>query len=183
MAALVLAMLFIGVGMVASLSATITRWSRSIGRWASLILILVVIRLRQPAAQPAAAVARQHAGLAAPGGAWPRTIVLYALMFALPLVGWGMLSAAGYPIVLYGSLAAAADPAARRHALRGAAPAPHLSGLPAVRDHPRPSRRRADARPDLPRRRVRQHAALAGADEERAAGGGRCAGPGGSRPA
>jgi cytochrome b561 len=29
-------------------------------------------------------------------------VVLYALMFALPLVGWGMLSAARYPIVLYG---------------------------------------------------------------------------------
>jgi hypothetical protein len=31
-------------------------------------------------------------------------VVLYALMFALPLVGWGMLSAARYPIVLYGPL-------------------------------------------------------------------------------
>jgi cytochrome b561 len=31
-------------------------------------------------------------------------IVLYALMFIMPLVGWGMLSAARYPIVLYGPL-------------------------------------------------------------------------------
>jgi cytochrome b561 len=31
-------------------------------------------------------------------------IVLYALMLIMPLVGWGMLSAARYPIVLYGSL-------------------------------------------------------------------------------
>jgi cytochrome b561 len=31
-------------------------------------------------------------------------VLLYALMFALPLVGWVMLSAAGYPIVLYGPL-------------------------------------------------------------------------------
>ena len=30
--------------------------------------------------------------------------LLYFLMFALPLVGWGMLSAADYPIVLIGSL-------------------------------------------------------------------------------
>jgi cytochrome b561 len=30
--------------------------------------------------------------------------LLYALMFLLPLVGWAMLSAARYPIVLYGSL-------------------------------------------------------------------------------
>jgi cytochrome b561 len=29
---------------------------------------------------------------------------MYGFMFVLPLVGWGMLSAAGYPIVLYGSL-------------------------------------------------------------------------------
>src|SRR5262249_26024003 len=29
---------------------------------------------------------------------------MYGLMFILPLVGWGMLSAARYPIVLYGPL-------------------------------------------------------------------------------
>jgi cytochrome b561 len=29
---------------------------------------------------------------------------MYGLMFVLPLVGWGMLSAARYPIVLFGSL-------------------------------------------------------------------------------
>jgi cytochrome b561 len=31
-------------------------------------------------------------------------ILLYTLLFVLPLVGWGMLSAARYPIVLCGSL-------------------------------------------------------------------------------
>ena len=31
-------------------------------------------------------------------------ILLYTLLFVLPLVGWGMLSAARYPIVLYGPL-------------------------------------------------------------------------------
>ncbi len=31
-------------------------------------------------------------------------LLLHALMFALPLVGWAMLSAARYPIVLYGPL-------------------------------------------------------------------------------
>jgi cytochrome b561 len=30
--------------------------------------------------------------------------VLYALMFGLPLVGWAMLSAAPYPIVIFGAL-------------------------------------------------------------------------------
>ena len=29
-------------------------------------------------------------------------LLMYGLMFVLPLVGWGMLSAARYPIVLYG---------------------------------------------------------------------------------
>jgi cytochrome b561 len=31
-------------------------------------------------------------------------VLLYTLLFVLPLVGWGMLSAARYPIVLLGSL-------------------------------------------------------------------------------
>jgi cytochrome b561 len=30
--------------------------------------------------------------------------MLYALMFALPLVGWAMLSAGGYPVKLFGTL-------------------------------------------------------------------------------
>jgi cytochrome b561 len=29
-------------------------------------------------------------------------VLLYALLIVMPLVGWGMLSAGGYPIVLYG---------------------------------------------------------------------------------
>jgi cytochrome b561 len=31
-------------------------------------------------------------------------LTMYGLMFVLPLVGWGILSAADYPIVLFGSL-------------------------------------------------------------------------------
>jgi len=31
-------------------------------------------------------------------------LLLYTLLFVLPLVGWGMLSAARYPIVLFGSV-------------------------------------------------------------------------------
>ena len=30
-------------------------------------------------------------------------IALYALLIAMPLIGWGMLSAGGYPIALFGS--------------------------------------------------------------------------------
>jgi cytochrome b561 len=31
-------------------------------------------------------------------------MLMYAMMFALPLIGWAMLSAARYPVVLYGPL-------------------------------------------------------------------------------
>ena len=102
MAVLVLAMLFIGIGMVSSLSDY--HWLISIHRpLGILILVLVAIRLVNRLLNPAPPL---------PQGmpAWQRFaahashVVLYALLFALPLVGWGMLSAARYPIVLYGSL-------------------------------------------------------------------------------
>ena len=52
---------------------------------------------------------------------------LYALMIAMPLIGWAMLSAAAYPVTLW-SASAAADPAAERnlHTLLWDA---HLSGV------------------------------------------------------
>jgi cytochrome b561 len=67
------------------------------------ILILVVVRfvnrlLNPPPPFPATmARAERLAAMAT-------EYVMYGLMFVLPLVGWGMLSAARYPIVLYGSL-------------------------------------------------------------------------------
>ena len=102
MAIMVLAMLFIGIGMVASLSNY--HWLISIHKpLGILILILVAIRLVNRLLNPAPPL---------PQGmpAWQRFAahgshaVLYALLFALPLVGWAMLSAARYPIVLYGPL-------------------------------------------------------------------------------
>jgi cytochrome b561 len=36
--------------------------------------------------------------------AWASEYTMYGLIFVLPLVGWGMLSAARYPVVLFGSL-------------------------------------------------------------------------------
>jgi cytochrome b561 len=102
MAVMVLAMLFIGIGMVSSLSDY--HWLVSIHRpLGILILVLVAIRLVNrlinrapplPEGMPAWQRFAAHAS----------HVVLYALLFALPLVGWGMLSAARYPIVLYGSL-------------------------------------------------------------------------------
>jgi cytochrome b561 len=102
MAVLVLAMLFIGIGMVASLADyhRLVSIHRPLG---IAILVLVAVRLvnrllNPPPPLPEAMPSWQR--FAAHGS----HIVLYALMFALPIVGWAMLSAARYPIVLYGSL-------------------------------------------------------------------------------
>jgi cytochrome b561 len=103
MAVLILAMLFIGAGMAASASpryATLVSIHKPLG---IAILILVAIRLvnrlfNPPPPLPADMPAIQR--FAAHASHW----VLYALMFLLPLIGWGMLSAGGYPIVLFGPL-------------------------------------------------------------------------------
>jgi cytochrome b561 len=102
MAVLVLAMLFIGIGMVASLADyhRLVSIHRPLG---IVILVLVAVRLVNRLLNPPPPLPE-----AMPG--WQRFaahashIVLYALMFGLPLVGWAMLSAARYPVVLYGSL-------------------------------------------------------------------------------
>jgi cytochrome b561 len=101
MAVMVVSMLFIGVTMVASLGNyhRLVSIHRPLG---IAIQVLVVVRFvvrrigplppflaTMSARERRIATATEHA--------------LYALMFALPLVGWAMLSAARYPIALYGS--------------------------------------------------------------------------------
>lgn len=102
MAILVLAMLFIGVGMVASLAD----YHRLVAIHKPLgvaILVLVAIRLINRLLSPPPPLPEHMPG-------WQRFAakashaLLYVLMFVLPLVGWAMLSAASYPIVLIGSL-------------------------------------------------------------------------------
>jgi cytochrome b561 len=103
MAVMIVAMLFIGVGMAASVSR---RYEilLSIHRPLGLaILVLAVVRLvnrwvNPPPPLPDTLPRLQR--LAARSSHY----LLYALMFALPLVGWAMLSAAPYPIVIFGSL-------------------------------------------------------------------------------
>jgi len=101
-AALVLTILGIGVAMVASLADyhRLVSIHRPLG---ILILIVVVIRF----------VNRHYSTLPPfPATMSPRErsvasaseLCLYALLVFQPLVGWGMLSAAGYPITLYGSI-------------------------------------------------------------------------------
>ena len=102
MAAMVLAMLFIGIAMVASLSDyhRLVAIHKPLG---TLILILVAIRLVNRLLNPAPPLPEGVPALQR-FAAHASHVVLYALMFALPLVGWAMLSAADYPITLYRSL-------------------------------------------------------------------------------
>jgi cytochrome b561 len=102
MAAMVLTMLGIGVAMVASLGDYhgLVSIHRPLG---IAILILVIIRFvnRQFSTLPPfpATMSSQERLVA-----HASEILLYTLLFVLPLIGWGMLSAARYPIVLYGPL-------------------------------------------------------------------------------
>jgi cytochrome b561 len=103
MAPLIVAMLFIGVGMVASVSRahnTLIAIHKPLG---IALLLLVVLRVGvriargSPPLPDAMATSQRMAAKAS-------HLVLYALMVAMPLIGWAMLSAAGYPITLYGPL-------------------------------------------------------------------------------
>src|SRR5438128_4401181 len=102
MAAMVLTMLGIGVSMVASLADyhALVSIHRPLG---IAILILVVVRFvnRQLTSLPPFPATMSRAERIA---ATASELTMYGLMLVLPLVGWGMLSAARYPIVLYGSV-------------------------------------------------------------------------------
>ncbi len=103
MAVLVLAMLFIGIGMMSTVSPKyheLLSVHKSVG---IMVLVLVAVRLINRLVRP-------HPTLPVDLPRWQQFlagashVLLYALMFALPLVGWSMLSAGGYPIVVFGSL-------------------------------------------------------------------------------
>ena len=100
MAALLIAMLFIGVSMVASLENyhRLESIHRPLG---ILILILAVVRLitRWLTGSPALPATMSHAERMV---AKLSERFLYVLFIALPLVGWSMLSAGNYPIVMFG---------------------------------------------------------------------------------
>lgn len=101
MAVMLLAMLFIGVAMVASLGDyhRLVAIHRPLG---IMILIFAVIRVinRKFSTLPPfpPTMSKQERRMA-----HASEMLLYFLMFALPLVGWGMLSAGHYPIVMFGS--------------------------------------------------------------------------------
>jgi cytochrome b561 len=103
MAICILAMLFIGVGMVSTIAPKylpLIAIHKSLG---ALILVLALIRLAVRWRYGAPAL---PADLPAPMklAAVLSHYILYALMIGMPLLGWGMLSAANYPVVLFGGL-------------------------------------------------------------------------------
>jgi cytochrome b561 len=103
MAACILAMLFIGVGMVSTIKPTYLTLVSIHKPLGSAILVLALVRLAlrlRYGAPSLPADLPEPMKLAAVGSHY----ALYALMIGMPLIGWGMLSAASYPIVLFGGL-------------------------------------------------------------------------------
>ena len=99
MVVMIVTMLFIGVGMVSTTGpayVTLLHLHRPLGiATLALVALRLLVRLGTGApALPPDLDAPQR--LAAKGS----HVLLYAAMFALPLIGWGMLSAGGYPVVL-----------------------------------------------------------------------------------
>lgn len=99
MAAMVLAMVVIGLVMVSSLGSyhLLLTIHRPLG---VAIFVFVIVRfgyrlLHRPPKHPGSMHPLDH--LAATASEY----LLYALLFVQPLIGWGMLSAAGEPIVLF----------------------------------------------------------------------------------
>lgn len=104
MAAGILAMLFIGIGMVTTVSdlrLALVAIHRPLG---ALLLALWAVRLAtrlvRGAPQAPADLPRWQRG-----AAHASHLVLYALMGLQPLVGWAMLSAGGYPVTMLGGWA------------------------------------------------------------------------------
>ena len=99
MAPLLIAMLFIGIGMVSTTSsayALLLATHKPLGVAILVLLVLrIAVRLRhRPPPLPADLPPSQRR--AATFSHW----LLYALMLAMPLTGWAMLSAAGHPVAL-----------------------------------------------------------------------------------
>jgi len=101
MALAIIAMLFIGLAMVSTVSplhSLLISIHKTLG--VAILLLVIVrlyLRLRYPVPTLPASVSTQQKAIAS-ASHW----LLYALMLAQPLIGWGMLSAAGYPITLWG---------------------------------------------------------------------------------
>lgn len=103
MALCILSMLFIGVGMVSTVAPTYVPLLATHKTLGIAILVLAVVRLAVRLRRGAPAL---PANLPEPMrlAAHLSHYALYALMIGMPLIGWAMMSAAAYPIVLYGGI-------------------------------------------------------------------------------
>ena len=103
MAVCILAMLFIGVGMVSTVMPKYVPLLATHKTLGIAILVLALIRLGvrlRRGAPPLPADLPEPMKLAAQLSHY----ALYALMIGMPLIGWAMLSAGAYPVVLYGDI-------------------------------------------------------------------------------
>ncbi|MCJ2058703.1 cytochrome b [Methylobacterium sp. J-048] len=103
MAVCIIAMFFIGVGMVSTIMPTYVPLLATHKTLGVAIFVLALVRLAVRARSGAPPL---PADLPAPMklAAHLSHYGLYGLMFALPLLGWAMLSAGVYPVVLYGDI-------------------------------------------------------------------------------
>jgi cytochrome b561 len=103
MAACILAMLFIGVGMVSTIMPKYVPLLATHKTLGIAILVLALIRLGVRARYGAPAL---PASLPVPMklAAHLSHYALYGLMIGMPVIGWAMLSAGAYPVVLYGGI-------------------------------------------------------------------------------
>ena len=103
MATMILAMIFIGAGMVSTVSEK-HQWLVGIHKpLGAAVFVLALVRLGFRLMHPAPPLPDDlplWQKLAAHASHW----LLYALMLAMPLIGWGMLSAGGYPVTLGGGI-------------------------------------------------------------------------------
>jgi cytochrome b561 len=102
MAIAILAMLFVGAGMVVSLQyrTQLLALHRPLG---IAILLLAIVRLVNRLTRPTPALPSDLPAIqkfAAHASHW----LLYGLMLAMPVIGWAMLSAGGYPIPMFGGM-------------------------------------------------------------------------------
>ena len=101
MAVAIVAMLFIGIGMVSTVRPDYVGLVAT-HKWLGIvILVLALIRLVVRLRSGAPPLPRD---LPAPMklGAELSHYALYALMIVMPLIGWAMLSSANYPVLLFG---------------------------------------------------------------------------------
>lgn len=103
MAVGILAMLFIGVGMVSTIGQRYVALLVTHKTLGILILVLALVRLVVRFISGAPALPRDLP-LPMKLAAHLSHLALYLLMIAMPLIGWAMMSAAAYPIVLYGGV-------------------------------------------------------------------------------